>query len=71
MISDKKVLEHAQAIVDYCRERSLRDDNQRGCQNCILHEYGSSHWDCQMYAFDLREVLGNIEAKKKKHGYID
>ena len=39
MISDKKLLEAVQVLTDYCR-------TQRGCQNCILHAYGASEWDC-------------------------
>ena len=55
-ISSKKALEAAKVIVDFCNE-------QRGCQNCI-------HCKCHMYAFDLQEVLSNIESKKKNHGWI-
>ena len=63
MISNKKALEHAQAIVEYC-------NSQRGCQNCIFRLYGADHWKCNIEAFDLREVVGNIKAKKKKGGFI-
>ena len=62
-MTNKKALEHAQAIVEYCNE-------QRGCQNCIFRQHGAEHWDCHIYAFDLREVISNIEAKKKHNGYI-
>ena len=62
-MTNKKALEHATAIVEYCQE-------QRGCQNCIFRKFGSDHWNCHIYAFELRDVLGNIEAKKKNHGYI-
>ena len=63
MISNKKALECAKVIVDYCEE-------QKGCQNCVFRKFNCDHWDCNIMAFDLREVLGNIEAKKKNHGYI-
>ena len=59
-ISSKKALEAAKVIVDFCNE-------QKGCQNCIFRLYDANHWK---YAFDLQEVLGNIEAKKKNHGLI-
>ena len=58
-ISSKKALEAAKVIVDFCNE-------QKGCQNCIFRLYGADHWKCNIEAFDLREVLWNIESKKKK-----
>ena len=48
-ISNKKALEAAKVIVDFCNEQS---------------------WKCHIYAFDLKDVLSNIEAKKKNHGLI-
>lgn len=63
MISSKKALESAKAIADYCKE-------QRGCQNCIFRMFGAESWKCHMDAFDLRDVLSNIEAKKKNRGYL-
>lgn len=63
MISDKKLLEAVQVLTDYCR-------TQRSCQNCILHEYGASKWNCSIDAFELRDVLDNIAARKKHHGYL-
>lgn len=63
MISNKKALEAAKVIVDYCKE-------QRGCQNCIFRLHGCDHWKCHIEAFDLQDVLSNIEAKKKNHGFI-
>jgi hypothetical protein len=63
MISSKKALESAQVIADFCKE-------QRGCQNCIFREHGADSWKCHMDAFDLRDVLSNIEAKKKNRGYL-
>jgi hypothetical protein len=62
-MTNKKALEHAQAIVEYCKE-------QRGCQNCIFRQYGADHWNCHIESFDLQDVLSNIEAKKKHGGYI-
>lgn len=63
MISNKKALESAQVIADFCKEH-------RGCQNCIFREHGADHWRCHMDAFDLQDVLSNIEAKKKNRGYL-
>ena len=63
MISNKKALESAKLIAEYCKERI-------SCQNCIFRLYGAEHWKCHIEAFDLQDVLSNIEAKKKKHGYI-
>lgn len=63
MVSNKKALECAEVIVQFCKE-------QRGCQNCIFRQFGSDHWNCYIDAFDIREVLDNIEAKKKNHGYL-
>ena len=62
-ISSKKALESAKVLVDYCKE-------QKKCQNCIFRQHGADHWNCQIEAFDIREVLGNVEAKKKNHGFI-
>lgn len=56
-------IECAKVIVEYCK-------NQQSCQNCIFRQHGSDHWNCHIEAFDLRDVLNNIEAKKKNHGYI-
>lgn len=63
MISSKKALESAEIIADFCKE-------QRGCQNCIFRKHASDHWDCHICAFDLQEVLSNIEAKKKNREYL-
>lgn len=62
-ISTKQLLESISIVVQYCQQ-------QRGCQNCILRAFGCDHWNCQIDAFDLRDVLDNIKAKKKNHGYI-
>ena len=61
MISSKRALESAQVIADFCKR-------QRGCQNCIFREYGTDSWKCHIDAFDLQDVLSNIEAKKKNRG---
>ena len=63
MISNKKVLESVKVITDFCKE-------QRGCQNCIFRQYGAERWKCHIEAFDLRDVLDNIEAKKRNRGYL-
>ena len=62
-ISIKKAIEAAKTIIDFCNE-------QKGCQNCMFRKHGADHWECNIVAFDLREVLWNIEAKKRNHGYI-
>ena len=63
MISNKKVLDCAKAISDFCKEQS-------GCQNCIFRMFGSDSWKCYINAFDLQDVLSNIEAKKKNRGWL-
>lgn len=63
MISNKKVLDCAKVISDFCKE-------QRGCQNCIFRMFGSDSWKCYINAFDLQDVLSNIEAKKKNRGWL-
>lgn len=63
MISNKKAVEAAQTIVDFCKQQKL-------CQNCIFRIFGADHWKCHIEAFDLRDVLTNINAKKKNHGYL-
>lgn len=63
MISNKKALEAAQVVADFCKE-------QRGCQNCIFREHGAERWKCHIAAFDIQDVLSNIEAKKKNKGYL-
>lgn len=63
MISNKKAIESANTIFEYCQQ-------QKGCQNCIFREYGGDHWECHISAFELRDVLSNIEAKKRNHGYL-
>ncbi len=62
-MTPKKALEHAQAIVEYCKE-------QRGCQNCIFRKHGADHWNCHIEVFYLQDVISNIEAKKKHGGLI-
>lgn len=63
MISYKKAIEAAKVIADYCRQ-------QRGCQNCIFREYGAERWSCHICAFDLQDVLSNVEAKRKNNGWL-
>ena len=63
MISKEKALERAKTLADYC-------DQQKSCQNCIFRKFGADHWKCHIEAFDLQDVLSNIEAKKKNRGYI-
>lgn len=62
-MTTKKVLESAKVVVDYCKEQSI-------CQNCIFRLYGAENWHCAIGAFELRDVLSNIEAKKKHGGHI-
>jgi hypothetical protein len=59
----EKALEAAKVIVEYCSQ-------QKSCQNCIFRLHGADHWQCEIRAFDLRNILDNIEAKKKNGGYI-
>ena len=63
MISAKKAVEAAQIISDYCQQQS-------GCQNCIFRQFGADSWKCHIEAFDLRDVLANIETKKKNGGWL-
>ncbi len=58
-ISNKKVLEAVNVINDYCKE-------QKACQNCIFRKFGAEHWKCHMQAFDMQDVINNINAKKEK-----
>ena len=62
-ISNKKVLEAVKVVTDFC-------DEQVSCQNCIFRLHGADHWKCHIEAFDLRDVLSNIAAKKKNRGYL-
>lgn len=62
-ISNKKALEAAELIAKYCKE-------QPSCQNCIFRQYGAERWKCHIQAFDLQDVLSNIEAKKKNWGWL-
>ena len=63
MISAKKAVEAAQIISDYCKQRT-------SCQNCIFRQFGADSWRCHIEAFDLQDVLENIEAKKKNGGWL-
>ena len=62
-ISNNKALDAAKTIVEFCKE-------QKSCQNCIFRLYGADPWKCHIEAFDLQDVLSNIKAKKKNHGYL-
>lgn len=63
MISNKKAIESARVISDYCNE-------QKSCQNCIFREFGEEHWKCHIEAFDLQDVLSNAEkaAENRERG---
>lgn len=63
MVSQKKALECARTLNQFCNE-------QRSCQNCVFRLYGADHWKCHIDCFDLQDVLNNIQAKKKNHGYL-
>lgn len=63
MISNQKALAAAQTIVDFCHQ-------QGSCQNCIFRLFGADRWKCHVEAFDIRDVLDNIAAKKKNRGYL-
>lgn len=63
MVSSNKAVEAAQTIAEYCKQQS-------GCQNCIFRLYGCENWHCAIGAFELQDVLSNIEAKKKNNGYL-
>lgn len=63
MISNKKVVECAKVIAEYCKEQGV-------CQNCIFRLFGCENWHCAIDAFEIQTVLSNIEAQKKHNGYI-
>ena len=42
----------------------------RKLPKCIFSLFGCENWHCAIGAFEIRTVLDNIEAKKKKGGYI-
>ena len=63
MISHREALDAVQTLVEYHKEQS-------GCQNCIFRRFGSEHWNCQIEAYDLQDVLSNLAAKKKNNGYL-
>lgn len=58
-----KVLNAAKEIIEFCKQ-------QPGCQNCIFRKFGADGWNCHIYAFNIQEVLSNVEAKKKNNGYL-
>ena len=63
MISARKAVSCAETLVQFCKE-------QPECQNCIFRKFGADHWNCQIEAYDLRDVLANIAAKKRNRGYL-
>lgn len=63
MVSNKKAIEAAQVVAEYCEQ-------QAGCQNCIFRLYGCERWNCSIGAFDIQDVLSNIKAKKKNNGFL-
>lgn len=63
MVSDKKATEAAKTLIEYCNQ-------QGGCQNCIFRMFGCDHWNCAIGAFEIRDVLSNMEAKRKNRGYL-
>lgn len=63
LVGEKNAVEAAKTLIQYCKE-------QRGCQNCIFRLYAGSVWKCKLDAFDLQDVVNNIAAKKKRHGYL-
>ena len=63
MVTTKKLFEAIETISLYCREQDC-------CQNCILRKHAPDHWGCRA-DLDLNEIKAILEAKKKKHGYID
>ena len=59
MISNKKVVEAAKTIVDYCKQ-------QDGCQNCIFRSFGCDHWKSGMCCQTLkrkREITATYEQR--------
>ena len=63
MINSKKAVDAAKIISDYCKQ-------QTSCQNCIFRQFGEDSWKCHIEALDLRDVLANIETKKKSGGWL-
>lgn len=63
MISNKKAIESAKVIADFCKE-------QVSCQNCIFRKHGADSWGCLICAFDIQDAISNYEAKRKNRGYI-
>lgn len=57
-ISDKKVIEAAGTVAEYCNQ-------QAHCQNCIFRVYGCENWHCAIGAFTIQTVLSNMAAKRK------
>ena len=62
-ISNKKAVEAAKVVAEYCKER-------KSCQNCIFRLYGCENWHCAIGAFDLQDVLRNIARKEGNGWYL-
>lgn len=41
MVSNKKALDCAETLVQFCKE-------QNGCQNCLFRKFGADRWDCHI-----------------------
>lgn len=66
MISDKKALENAIILSNFCKE-------QRGCQNCIFRKFGAGQWKCHVGEpewWDIDEIARQVEAKRRNNGYL-
>lgn len=66
MVSNKRAEVCAKTLAQFCKE-------QDGCQNCIFRAFGADRWKCHVGEPEwwyLEEVAGNMEAKKRNHGYL-
>lgn len=66
MITDKKALDCAETLVQFCKEQS-------GCQNCIFRKFGADRWGCHIGEsgwWNLQEIYNNREGKRNNHGYL-
>jgi hypothetical protein len=63
VVSKQNAVNAAKTILAYCNE-------QRSCQNCIFRLFGAESWKCHIQALDLKEILSNIEAKRKHGAYL-
>lgn len=62
-ISDASAVKAAETLVEFCNQ-------QKACQNCIFRLYGAEAWECNIKAFDLREVMAARVSKSRHQGYI-